>query len=52
MTAGWIVALVVALGPAQQVVQPSQGELFANRLRLDGRTQAPAVQAILRTSAG
>jgi len=47
VTVGWIVALVIALAPAQQVVQPSQGEIFANRLRLDGRTQAPAVQAIL-----
>ncbi len=47
MTTGWIVALAIALAPAQQVVQPSQGEIFANRLRLDSRSQAPVVQQIL-----
>ena len=49
MTAGLIVALVLALAPVQgiEVVQPTQGELFASRLRLDNKTQAPAVQQVL-----
>jgi hypothetical protein len=49
VTTGLIVALVLALTPLQgiEVVQPTQGELFAGRLRLDNRTQAPAVQQVL-----
>jgi hypothetical protein len=49
VTTGLFVALVLALTPLQgiEVVQPTQGELFASRLRLDGKTQAPIVQQVL-----
>jgi hypothetical protein len=53
MFTGWLLAALVAVAPAQgvEVVQPSQAELFANQLRLDSRTQGPAVQALLNTAA-
>ena len=49
MTAGVLVALILAFAPAQdiEVVQPSQGEYVVRPLRLDNKTQVPPVQQIL-----
>lgn len=49
MTAGLLVALMLAVAPAQdpEVVQPSQGEYVVRPLRLDNKTQVQPVQQIL-----
>ena len=49
MTAGLLVALILAVAPAQdhEVVQPSQGEYVVRPLRHDNKTHIPPVQQIL-----
>jgi hypothetical protein len=47
VTAGLLVALILAAAPAQEVVQPSQGEYVVRPLRLDAKTQVPGVQQAL-----
>ena len=43
----WLLTTLLAAAPVQDVQMPTQAELFGSRLRLDSRTQAPAVEEIL-----